>query len=81
MLGSVQVQAPQLRVCLVPNNQLLESNALVVDEIIRKVRQILNLLSNNVNADFSVLDNEIDSLFFEMYDLNCSERLFINNNY
>ena len=65
MLGSIQVQAPQIRKSLIPQlPSKIRQNA-----IIEKVEKVLEKKHINPNADTSDLERQIDKLVYDLYGL------------
>ncbi len=69
MLGSIQVQAPQIRKSLIPKL----SSPTKQQTIINLVEQVLNRKQKNSLADTSVLEREIDKKVYELYGLTDEE--------
>ncbi len=64
MLGTVQIQAPQIKKSLIPKLENISQKEItdIVDEILRIKR-------NDCNADTTQLEREIDKLVYELYGL------------
>ena len=75
MLGSIQVQAPQIRKSLIP--QL--SSPIQQQAIIEIVEKVLEKKSINPNADTSYLERQIDKSFYGLYGLTEEEIAVIEN--
>lgn len=53
--------------------KITKQNQKIADEIINLVDTILDLKSKNANADINELESKIDSLIYNLYDLNADE--------
>ncbi|NCR76100.1 MAG: hypothetical protein GPI92_11030 [Microcystis aeruginosa K13-06] len=47
--------------------------------LITKVREIMNIKSNNPNADILEIDKEIDNIIYQLYDLTEEEIAIVEN--
>ena len=64
MLGTVQIQAPQIKKSLIPKLGNISQK-----EIIDMVDNILQIKKNDSSADTSLLEREIDKKVYELYGL------------
>ena len=69
MLGSIQVQAPQIRKSLIPKL----TPSLRQQPIIEKVDALLKMKENNPNIDTSAIEQQIDQLVYALYNLTPEE--------
>ena len=74
MLGTVQMQAPQIRKSLIP----LLDNSDNQQPIIDLVDRILKAKRENSSADTSALESEIDRLVYQLYGLTYDEVLIVD---
>lgn len=73
MLGTIQVQAPQIKKSLIPT----VTNSTIISLIIDSVDNIL-LLKENPLTDTSIMENEVDKLVYKLYDLTYDEVLIVD---
>lgn len=69
MLGSIQVQAPQIRKSLIPKLSLLEKQQPIID-IVEKILQEKRI---NPDTDTTSLEHQIDKLVYQLYNLTPEE--------
>ncbi len=69
MLGSIQVQAPQIRKSLIPKPSLLVKQQPIID----MVEEILQEKRINPNTDTTALEQQIDELVYQLYNLTPEE--------
>ena len=69
MLGSIQVQAPQIRKSLIPKPSLLVKQQPIIDI----VEEILQEKRINPNTDTTALEQQIDQLVYQLYNLTPEE--------
>ena len=69
MLGSIQVQAPQIRKSLIPKPSLLVKQQPIIDV----VEEILQEKRINPNTDTTALEQQIDQLVYQLYNLTPEE--------
>jgi site-specific DNA-methyltransferase (adenine-specific) len=55
------------------------TNKEIAENIEKTVRKINNILSNNPDAETNTLEQEIDSLIYELYDLTYEEIQIVEN--
>ena len=70
MLGSIQMQAPQIRKSLIPKWDNVYNNQ---QPIIRLVDRVLTIKNQAPSADTSALESEIDRLVYQLYGLTDEE--------
>ena len=69
MLGSIQVQAPQIRKSLIPKPSLLVKQQQIIDI----VEEILQEKRISPNTDTTALEQQIDQLVYQLYNLTPEE--------
>ena len=70
MLGTVQIQAPQIKKSLIPQLHIISNNE---QPIIDLVNQILVVKESDPQADTSSLEKAIDNLIYQLYELTPDE--------
>ena len=75
MLGTVQIQAPQIKKSLIPQRDICKNEQ---NKIVDLVDSILTIKKQDVYADTSVLESEIDRIVYQLYGLNYDEVLIID---
>ena len=76
MLGSIQVQAPQIRKSLIPKPSLLVKQQQIIDI----VEEILQEKRISPNTDTTALEQQIDQLVYQLYNLTPEEIAVIEKN-
>lgn len=75
MLGSIQVQAPQIRKSLIPKPSLLVKQQQIIDI----VEEILQEKRISPNTDTTALEQQLDELVYQLYNLTPEEISIIEN--